>query len=310
MIIPVRNGEKFLERCFSTIENQTYSNLEIIFIDNNSNDSSTEKINQYLKKNSSAMLLSCKEQGPSHARNLGINRSNGDFISFLDVDDELHPQKHEILLAKFMKSPLVGMAVGNYKKQFSKTSFQIINHKVGDQDLNNPPTYAIQWLNAFNLCPSTNSVLISRKVFNDVGNFPVSLRFGEDLALFIKIALKYEIAFVDDIISTYHRHKHSSISKSNAIRTPAERYKLFYEKFALEYFYKSNQEEHNSLAYKVVQENAFKLYMSMIFDKNIITLEQIDLPDKYFSKLKRFLILYKSLPFRLASKIFHVIYKK
>jgi len=100
IIIPVLNGGQFLDRCFSTLKQQIYPNLEIIFIDNGSCDDSRERINQYCSKFSNYHLMDCSKLGSGAARNIGIEFSSGEYISFLDVDDELEPDKYGILRFK------------------------------------------------------------------------------------------------------------------------------------------------------------------------------------------------------------------
>lgn len=87
VIVPVYNSEKFLKKCLDSIRFQTYSNLEIICIDDESTDNSLEILKEYSKIDERIVVLSKNNGGPSAARNLGITIATGDYISFIDSDD-------------------------------------------------------------------------------------------------------------------------------------------------------------------------------------------------------------------------------
>lgn len=89
IIIPVYNAEKYIEKCLNSIINQTYTNLEIILINDGSNDN-TEKICDEFRKNDKRILLFSKENsGVSSSRNIGIKCAKGEYITFVDADDWL-----------------------------------------------------------------------------------------------------------------------------------------------------------------------------------------------------------------------------
>ena len=86
IIMTCFNGEEFLEKAIQSILNQTYSNWELIFFDNNSNDSS-KKILEKFKDKRIKYYKNNKKTNLGEVRELSYNKCNGDFISFLDVDD-------------------------------------------------------------------------------------------------------------------------------------------------------------------------------------------------------------------------------
>ncbi|MGG0848188.1 glycosyltransferase family 2 protein [Peribacillus simplex] len=87
VIIPVYNVEKYLGRCLDSIINQTYSNLDIIIINDGSSDNSYSIAKSYAKNDTRITLLNQKNQGQAKARNVGISISTGDYILFVDSDD-------------------------------------------------------------------------------------------------------------------------------------------------------------------------------------------------------------------------------
>ena len=87
IIVPVYNVENYLERCLDSLILQTYSNLEIICINDGSEDSSLKILKKYAKKDNRIKIIEQENQGQSHARNHGLEFANGDYISFVDSDD-------------------------------------------------------------------------------------------------------------------------------------------------------------------------------------------------------------------------------
>ena len=87
VIIPIYNGEKYLRKCLNSVVFQTYKDLEIICVDDGSNDNSLSILNEYKKNDKRFKIISKNNEGLSSARNVGIENSLGDYISFIDSDD-------------------------------------------------------------------------------------------------------------------------------------------------------------------------------------------------------------------------------
>jgi len=85
IIIPVYNGEKYIERCLNSLINQSYKDIEIIAINDGSTDSTLEK----LKKYKQIEIIDKENTGVSNSRNLGIDKMTGDYVFFCDADDWL-----------------------------------------------------------------------------------------------------------------------------------------------------------------------------------------------------------------------------
>ena len=98
IIIPVYNTEKYLKRCLDSVIHQSYSNLEIICIDDKSTDGSRDILLQYASNDSRiSLILLDKNAGVSHARNLALEKSTGSYVCFLDSDDYLEQSSCEDL---------------------------------------------------------------------------------------------------------------------------------------------------------------------------------------------------------------------
>lgn len=89
IIVPVHNASDFLEECVDSLLKQTYSNLEIILINNASRDNSLELCHQLGRQDARVVVIHTDEPGVSNARNLGLDAMTGDFVTFVDSDDWL-----------------------------------------------------------------------------------------------------------------------------------------------------------------------------------------------------------------------------
>ena len=98
VIVPIYNVEKYLNSCLKSICNQVYSNLEIILIDDGSTDDSSKICDLWKKKDCRIKVIHKENGGLSSARNAGIDIATGNYISFIDSDDVIHPNFYNELL--------------------------------------------------------------------------------------------------------------------------------------------------------------------------------------------------------------------
>lgn len=98
VIIPVYNASNYLEKCVNSVLEQTYSNLEILLIDDGSTDGSSEICDAFSYKDERVIVYHQKNQGVSSARNKALDLSTGDIITFVDADDYLDVNMYEILM--------------------------------------------------------------------------------------------------------------------------------------------------------------------------------------------------------------------
>lgn len=95
VVIPVYNAEKYLDRCISSIVNQTYRNLEILLIDDSSPDNCPKICDDWALKDTRICVIHKKNEGAGFARNTAIDISKGEYICFIDSDDYIHPNTIE-----------------------------------------------------------------------------------------------------------------------------------------------------------------------------------------------------------------------
>src|SRR5574344_196782 len=110
VIIPTYNSEKYIVNCINSILSNTYTNYEIIVVDDGSTDNTISLINE-LKINNIKICRS-NNKGPGSARNIGIKHSNGKYLFFLDSDDSINSNTFELLIKEMKDNDLV---IGNYK---------------------------------------------------------------------------------------------------------------------------------------------------------------------------------------------------
>lgn len=125
VIVPVYNVERYLKRCLDSILGQPYKNLEVILINDGSADSSPEICDDYSSKDVRIKVLHQKNQGVSVARNKGLEKATGDYISFVDADDWIHKDMYQLLMkyANGQNNTILTFDAlfSNHRKEFPET---------------------------------------------------------------------------------------------------------------------------------------------------------------------------------------------
>ncbi|MBR4607518.1 MAG: glycosyltransferase family 2 protein, partial [Lachnospiraceae bacterium] len=103
VIIPVYNSENYLARCLYSILNNTYQEIEIICVNDGSTDESVQILAEYVKKDNRISIINKENGGLSSARNAGMKKCKGKYVTFIDSDDWVHPQYFEFLLFAMQK---------------------------------------------------------------------------------------------------------------------------------------------------------------------------------------------------------------
>ena len=104
VIIPVYNTEEYLAQCLDSVIGQSYSNIEVILVDDGSSDTSGRICDDYSWKDSRVRVVHQKNGGVSRARNAGIDLANGEFISFIDADDTIRSNHFHALYSLLEQS--------------------------------------------------------------------------------------------------------------------------------------------------------------------------------------------------------------
>ena len=205
VIIPTFNRKKTLGRAIQSVSNQSLSPFEILIIDDGSNDGTKEWVK---KSPQDIKYIYQNNQGVSSARNKGIKYAYGDWIAFLDSDDEWLPNK----LYEQVK------AIGsNPEIKFFHTNEIWIRNGVRVNQMKKHKKYGgYIFEKCLDICRvSPSSVLIKKEIFDDIGTFDESLRVCEDYDLWLRITSKYPVVFLDiPLIYKYGGHA-GQLSKVN-----------------------------------------------------------------------------------------------
>lgn len=214
IIIPCYNVENYIEQCLISALEQTYTNIEIIVIDNNSTDNTRTIVSELRKKYPRKIqFFEEKKQGAPAARNLGTIKANGEWIQYLDADDLLKPRKieHQIRLIKESKSN-PDLVFGTQIYQFKSGKKVIFEPHEGD---------VLQAL-YFSHLGNTSSSLFKKNAILRVKLWDENLRCGQEYDLFFKIITQNAIVIYDYQPSTIVRERKSgqitfSSPRENAI---------------------------------------------------------------------------------------------
>jgi len=188
VIIPVYNGARFLAEAVESIQAQHYDPLEIVVVDDGSTDDSAA-----VAADLRVCVLRQPNGGPASARNLGIARSSGELIGFLDADDLWTRRKLELAVPLFRADPDLEVVQGLTQET------RIVRNANGIALFEN-------FLEPF-LSVSLGSALFRRTVFDRIGTLDSDLRFAEDLDWFIRArALGVPMLFVNSVMQIARRH--------------------------------------------------------------------------------------------------------
>ncbi|MBR5272376.1 MAG: glycosyltransferase [Clostridia bacterium] len=132
VIVPIYKAEKFLLRCVSSIQNQTYKNLEIILVDDGSPDNCWELCQQFARQDSRIKIFHKENAGQGLARNDGLDMATGDYVTFIDSDDWISEDHIENLYSAIVENN-ADVALGNHTKVFAngETQTKMLSLKEG-----------------------------------------------------------------------------------------------------------------------------------------------------------------------------------
>ena len=114
VIVPVYNVEAYLGHCVDSILAQTYSNLEVILVDDGTKDSSGQICDEYARKDSRVRVIHKQNGGLSSARNAGIDVAQGTYFAFVDSDDWIEPDTYSHMLARALEYDVKLVCAGRY----------------------------------------------------------------------------------------------------------------------------------------------------------------------------------------------------
>lgn len=207
VIIPNYNYGRYLGQAIDSVLGQTYKNVQLIVVDNESTDNSVEIADRY---GEALTLIRKPHGGVSSARNLGLAQATGEYICFLDSDDTWLPEKLASQL-EALHSTNAGVVYAGVNLCDQKMKKEAVlkpkyRGKCADKFLKYP-TSAIILLGCSN-------AMIKREIAFKVGGFNTSLHFSADWDYFRRICDLTEAEYIDDFLVNYRRHQKSMSSGS------------------------------------------------------------------------------------------------
>lgn len=189
IIMPAFNDQDTISESIESIIDQSYTNWELIIVDDGSTDNTKLVVEQFIKKDKRIKYIFQNNTGVAGARNTGIKQAKGNFIKLCDSDDILMPYGLEMLIRSI---PFTSETTAIFYDDMAEY-YQNMNHYViknMDQPMPKPDLY-IQQLKG-NIFP-VGSVLIRKNVFNEIGYFDESLNGTDDFDLWNRIIQKYNV---------------------------------------------------------------------------------------------------------------------
>ncbi|AFY54587.1 putative glycosyltransferase [Rivularia sp. PCC 7116] len=203
VIIPVYNGEKTIRETIESVLHQTYTNLELIVINDGSRDLTLNVISSI--KDSRLKIFSYQNAGVCMSRNRGIERAQGQFISFLNADDTWTPDKLEAQLKALEANPQASVAYSwvDYIDEYG----EFIRH--GNHIAINGDAY--EQLLIQNVLENGSNPLIRRQALINTGIFNESFTLAEDWDMWLRLAKRYDFVTVP-LPQVLHRASSCSVS--------------------------------------------------------------------------------------------------
>ncbi len=199
VLVPVYNVQEFLPKCIESILGQTYSDFELILVDDGSTDKSGQICDQYAAKDSRIKVFHQSNQGISRTREFALQHALGEYVMWVDSDDWIRVDAIEVLYASAKDDD--ADAVRYWLEIINPDSSKIINPKYENKDSLLRDTLASQWAS---LCLT----FTRKKLIENFGlHFPVGINNGEDYYFVNKIILcATKISFVNEVLYFYNRN--------------------------------------------------------------------------------------------------------
>lgn len=233
VIMPLYNKAPFVRKALQSIASQTYRDFELIIIDDGSTDNSAAICEEFFQTFNHSLAHSIKvnrsfvhsfirqtNSGVAAARNRGVAESHGEFVCLLDADDWWETNFLEEINKLIKEYPDAGIYASNYI--YYKPGKTHVALKLERGYMNYPEAY----LHSDAMPVWTGAACMPRKVFDEIGGFPVGIKLGEDFLLWAKTALHYPVAFSEKPLAYYNNDVPASLRATRNLHAP-EHHMLF-----------------------------------------------------------------------------------
>ena len=210
VIVPAYNVEKYIKTCLDSLINQTYSNFEIVVINDGSTDQ-TEEILRIYQSNPKFRIYSQKNGGLSAARNHGLKLANGELVCFIDSDDSVKSDYLEKLVAPFIEDVDVDITVCGYQEKFEKSS---IDHVLKSQKITGHQATEDLLVKQQDFIVLAWNKLYRKSLFTNYNiEYPVGQIHEDNLTTYKLFSHSQTVFYISDTLYIYQR-THSEITKN------------------------------------------------------------------------------------------------
>lgn len=222
VIVPVYNSENYAANCIRSLVNQTYTHLEIILIDDGSTDSSLQICKSFARDDARIKVLTKENGGQSSARNLGLDMVTGEFIAFIDSDDEISLDVFENAVYSFEKYPEADVVQFPVFMDYG-TPAQYLNLKK-EQLVTGRPNLFREWIEKGNVSWIVCNKIFRREIFNE-------LRFRkmyfEDNIMVAEVLDKIDSLYImEDGIYYYFMRENSTTTSPHSLQKELDTYEV------------------------------------------------------------------------------------
>ena len=206
VIIPLYNKAPYVAKAIGSVLAQTFTDYELVVVDDGSRDDSAEMAAKAMAGRPDCRLIRQENAGVSMARNNGVTASHGDYLCFLDADDWWEPtflEEMSKLIEEFPDAGIYGTSYTIVNETRHKTRVAPIGVEAGFEKgyINYCQVYA----KTLAMPLTSISVAIPRRIFDEMRGFPKGIKLGEDFLLWIHIALKHKVAFLNKPLAYYNQ---------------------------------------------------------------------------------------------------------
>jgi glycosyltransferase involved in cell wall biosynthesis len=218
IVMPVLNGERYIAEAIESICRQTYTDFELLVIDDGSSDRTREIALGFASRIDLKYVRHETNQGITRSVNDGLRHASGRYIAFLDHDDLWLPDFLETQLAHLTNHADVGMVHSDF--QTIDGDGKILEHSVArERNRTRPSGFVFHDLFMQSMICG-NSVVIRKECFDRLGLWDESLRWA-DYHMWLRVARHYKIDYIPKVLTAYRQHSSQS-TRSNSTRPPDE----------------------------------------------------------------------------------------
>ena len=206
IIVPIYQAEQYVKRCVDCIERQTYSNYELVLINDGSTDRSYEICLEYAKKNNKIKVLTHSNRGQAFSRNKGIESCTGDYVLFLDVDDWLADDALETINS-LLEDESLELILYKYAMVYENGKIMRVPMTFPDRSISGEE--ALKYLFRQKI-RSYVSLAVKKTVLNDI-RFPEGRIYEDTGTVYRIIGLSKCVGFIDKVLYFYYQRNNSTI---------------------------------------------------------------------------------------------------